>query len=89
MPDICRQGRTRVGSVEPSTVPTLQRSFEGKAHIFCASSLMKLQSGSPNYANLSPFLKRFENEEMAEQGKIGSNAKESFARMDEGENMED
>src|SRR6266542_5853767 len=31
VPDIRRQGRIWIGSVEPSVVPTLQRSFEGEA----------------------------------------------------------
>ena len=37
----------------------------------------------------APFLSWFEDEKMAEQSKIGSNVKESFAQMDEGGNVED
>src|SRR5438132_11349501 len=69
--DICRQGRIRIGSVEPSTVPTLQRSFEGEAHILCTSPLMTLETGSPNYANLPSFLSWFKDEKMVEQSKMG------------------
>ena len=89
VPDIRRQGRIWIGSVEPSVVPTLQRSFEGEAHILCTSPLMKLETGSPNYANLPPFLSWFEDKKMAEQSKMGLDAKESFAQMDEGGNVED
>src|SRR6266540_2079058 len=87
-PDIRRQGRIRIGSVEPSAVPTLQRSFEGEAHILCTSPLTKLETGSPNYANPPPFLSWFEDEKMVEQSKMGSDTKKSFAKVDEGRNME-
>ena len=87
-PDIRRQGRIRVGSIEPSAVPTLQRSFEGEAHILCTSPLTKQETGSPNYANLPPFLSWFEDKKMAEQSKMGSDTKKSLAKVDEGRNME-
>ena len=69
-------------------MPTLQRSFEGEAHILCTSPLTKLETGSPHYANLPLFQSWFEDEKMAEQSKMGSDTKKSFAKVDEGENME-
>ena len=87
-PDIRRQGRIQIGNVEPSAVLTLQRSFEGEAHKLFTSPLMKLETGSPNYANLPPLLSWFEGEKMAEQSKMGSDTKKSFTMVDEGRNME-
>src|SRR6266540_3238391 len=54
-PDIRSQGRIRIGSVEPSAVLTLQRSFEGEAHILCTSPLTKMEIGSPNSLICPPF----------------------------------
>ena len=55
-------------------MPTLQRSFEGKAQILFASPITKLKGGSPNYADLTLFLKWSENKEVAEQCKMGLDA---------------
>ena len=49
---------------------------------------MKLETGSPDYTNLPPFLSRFKVEEEMEQIEMGSNTKKSFAKVDEGGNME-
>ena len=70
-------------------MPTLQRSFEGKAQILCTSPLVKLEIGSPDYTDLPPFLSRFKAEEEMEQIEMGSNTKKSFTKMDEGRNMKD
>ena len=70
-------------------MPTLQRSFEGKAQILCTSPLAKLEIGSPDYTDLPPFLSRFKDKEMMKQIEVGSDTKKGLAKVDKGRNMKD
>jgi len=70
-------------------VPSLQRCFETKPEISTALPLPKLKTCSPNYIDLAFAKTRFEDKEVAEEIKVGVDAKEGFTKMDESGNVND